>query len=125
MRPTLLLSLAAMDLSAEEASVLARAVYRCTGVRRPFLTTLMTRERGQARFRYDPHCLVPAAPSFRVAQEILAGRIAGIEPTIHRWLPGQALIIDNRAAVHARSAAAEPADSGRVLERIYVRSGKA
>lgn len=121
-RPTLLLPLHRIGLTVEDGSMLRRSVYRAVGLRHPFLTTLLSDADGRPTFRYDPDCLVPAAPAFQEAQEALERRMSGGDVATHRWQPGQVLVLDNRVTAHARSGVVDATDAGRVLERVYVRA---
>lgn len=72
-------------------------------------------------WRYDPGCMTAADQRAREAMEHIEGfRESAF---VHEWTePDSILMIDNRIALHARSAVPE-GDESRVLKRVAFRIG--
>lgn len=71
---------------------------------------------GRGGYRYDPGCMTPCDARAREAAQYFAEQLDNA--TTHEWQEaGQVLVIDNRHALHARSAVADD-DLGRELTRI-------
>jgi hypothetical protein len=74
-----------------------------------------------ARYRFDPGCMIACDARARKVEEYFTSQLA--QATTYEWTAsGQVLVIDNRQALHARSAVAE-GDSGRELIRVAFRAG--
>ena len=76
-----------------------------------------------SRYRYDPGCMTPCDARAREVQRYFEQQLS--RASAHEWsAAGQVLVVDNRRALHARSAVAE-GDLDRELTRIAFRSGAA
>ena len=72
-------------------------------------------------YRYDPGCMTPCDARAREVQEYFEQQLS--RASAHVWsAAGQVLVVDNRRALHARSAVAE-GDLERELTRIAFRIG--
>jgi hypothetical protein len=71
-------------------------------------------------YRYDPGCMTPCDARAREVQEYFEQQLS--RASAHVWSAGQVLVVDNRCALHARSAVAE-GDLERELTRIAFRIG--
>jgi alpha-ketoglutarate-dependent taurine dioxygenase len=72
-------------------------------------------------YRYDPECMTPCDARAREVQEYFEQQLS--RASAHEWsAAGQVLVVDNRRALHARSAVAE-GDLERELTRIAFRIG--
>jgi hypothetical protein len=74
-------------------------------------------------YRYDPGCMTPCDARAREVQEYFEQELS--RAYVHEWqTAGQVLVINNRRALHARSAVAD-GDLDRELTRIAFQTGPA
>lgn len=77
--------------------------------------------RSGARYRFDPGCMTACDARAREVEDYFTGQLA--QAATYEWTAsGQVLVIDNRQALHARSAVVE-GDTDRELVRVAFRTG--
>ena len=105
-------------LTRDERTHLARSLWRVDTGRRAFLEPLAVESSGTLRIRFDRACMQPVGSESATAGDLVGERaVANAVPI--RWAAGDLLVLDNRIALHARTAAA-CADLDRTLKRILV-----
>lgn len=119
-RQTLVSDVRSWSLSDGDTGTLTSGVWRVQRQREAFLVRLARRSDTGLRVRYDSHCMAPLGAEGFEAAQLVAERTASHHVAI-TWSAGALLIIDNRRAIHARTAAICP-DPERTLKRILVRT---
>lgn len=86
----------------------------------PFLGTLVDTNNGEARIRFDGHCMRPLTIAGRRTAAIVKGFIESAEPYRQAWQTGDLLIIDNCRMLHGRGAPTGET-TARLLLKLLVR----
>ncbi len=121
-RPTLILSIEALNLSSSDLRLLKREVWLVNGGHGRFLSPLVndTLVPGATVLRFDPCCMRPATEGFGASQQILEQAISNVSPINVDWMRERLLVLDNWRVLHARSDQPQEQDTNRLLERILV-----
>ena len=120
-RPTFLLSIEDLQLSAAERAELQRAVYlvrRAGGGR--FLTSILGTGDSSAgpAVRYDLGCMTPVR-EFEYSRPLMEAALTRSSGVAIEWAPCRVLVVDNWRCLHARGGTTSLAEH-RLLERVLV-----
>jgi len=124
-RPTLMVDSNKWCLSEEDRSRLQQDVWYVNGGRGRFLTSILfhSDQTNGSYLRYDPCCMWPAHARFTKSARIMQAHCNSHTRRV-LWEPGRALIIDNWRVLHARPTGPDNSSERRVLERVFVHSGR-
>lgn len=122
LRPTLILSIEALNLSASDLRLLKREVWLVNGGHGRFLSPLVndTLVPGTTVLRFDPCCMRPATEGFGTSQQIIEQAIRDASPINVDWVRDRLLVLDNWRVLHARADQPQEQDANRVLERVLI-----
>ena len=83
-----------------------------------FLASILSVDRGHARWRYDPHCMLPTTERGSALLSELSNELRHERVSFINWVPGEAMMLSNDLVLHAREAV--PAKEDRYLYRIAI-----
>lgn len=92
---------------------------------RRFLSSVLSTDSDEWRFRYDPGCMRPALPQHGAIATCLEEALSDAQVLRISWTMNQTLIIDNWRMLHGREPIVTNEDpQARILERVVVVSTK-
>jgi hypothetical protein len=113
---TALLDRNQLAFSSDEKAMLRNAVVLVRSGRRSFYSSILPAD--EAWMRFDIGCMEAFDARGRTAIEMVEERLTRSSPTLHRWIAGGILVIDNWRVLHGRTSAEGAV--GRRLSRMLI-----
>lgn len=113
---TALLDRHQLAFSADEKAMLRNAVVLVRSGRRSFYSSILPAD--EAWMRFDTGCMEAFDARGRAAIEMVEELLTRSSPTLHHWIAGGILVIDNWRVLHGRTSAEGAV--GRRLSRMLV-----
>lgn len=105
-----------LAFSSDERALLRNAVVLVRSGRRSFYSSILPAD--EAWMRFDTGCLEALDARGRAAIELVEKRLTRSTPTLHHWIAGGVLVIDNWRVLHGRTSAEGAV--GRRLMRMLI-----
>jgi Taurine catabolism dioxygenase TauD, TfdA family len=116
--PTVLVQYDSLGLAESTAADLSAAPFLVSNGRRSFYSTICDEK--EMRVRYDRGCMRPASSQSAKLAVRFDDALSRAPRHIHRWAPGDILVLDNWRVLHGRGLGAGMSSSDRTLLRVTI-----
>lgn len=113
---TALLDRHQLAFSSDEKAMLRNAVLLVRSGRRSFYSSILPAD--EAWMRFDTGCMEAVDARGQAAIKMVEERLTRSSPTLHHWITGEILVIDNWRVLHGRTSAEGAV--GRRLSRMLI-----